>query len=151
PRGVVGPVGVLLAHGGHALAHACPAHSLGGGPVGQRSPGGGELLFHRFALQPAREDAYLGDLLLGDGQPAAQLVTELGLHADGVGHVQQGGGRGHRDVAGAGAHVLEGGGGRIQVGAPHVVPVDHTGEHLHPVFGGGFEPGRGGAADQVDA
>ena len=74
-------------------------------------------------LQALGQGDDLTDLLVGEGEPGADLRVDGGLALDVVRHVLQGGGRGHGDGGALGqtlTQLLERAQRRIQVGAPDV-------------------------------
>ena len=75
--------------------------------------------------EAASEDGDLFDLLVGEGEPALQLVGEQRLILDGVRHVEQGGGCRHRHARRQLSERTEGRERAGEVSPPDVVTVDH--------------------------
>ena len=84
----------------------------------------------RFAAVTQRvgQSGHLGVLLIGERQPAAQVVIERGFRGQAVRHVQRRARRGHGQRTGRAEQSAQGAQRLIEIGAPDIAAVDHTGD-----------------------
>ena len=112
-----------------------------GGAPGPQLRVAGQLVGDRLAPldQSPGQGEDLTHLLVGEGQPGADLGVDAGLTPHVVGHVLEGGGGGYGDGRARGQRVtqrLQGGQRGAEVGAPDIAPRDHPGHHGLTLQGG---------------
>ena len=100
--------------------------------------------------QVGREGLDLNSLLVGEGQPAAELVGELAFFGDVVRDVLGGGGGADGELAGGGLQFVQLGGGDGEVVAPDVVAVNDAGNQGLVAQGSKCRCGGNGALEGVD-
>ena len=156
PLLVVGAGEVALVEAREAITHGGHAHAGRAAAVGEGSGCRVELGRDGVASfdEPTRERRDLGDLLVGECEPAHEARVERGLVGDIVRHVEERRRGRHGDGTGERARRLRPVERAGQVTAPDVVPVDHAGdERLRGERLGGrrIEHLGQGAAHEVEA